>query len=311
VNSRCCPQISRIRQRYGRFARVVLQSRQERRGNQPCQYPVSTYPLEVREEGISIEYPSVCIKETLSGKGGIVDLWYYFHEQIDDAALLAAQEALMTLDEHARYRSYHFEHDRRMFVATRALVRTVLSRYAAVAPSEWRFLPGKYGKPRVAHPDVAPPIYFNLANTLGLVVCALSVAHESIGVDVERIDRKTEILDLADRYFSHSEVRALRALPSSERLRRFVAIWTLKESYIKARGLGLSLPLNLFSFFVDKGDIGVTFDEKLKGDATHWRFALLDYLPDHTIAVAAETGGAPLSLRTAHIVPLLGNGLQG
>ncbi len=79
-----------------------------------------------------------------------------------------------------------------VYVATRALVRTVLSRYATVAPGEWRFAIGEHGKPRVANLDVTPSIYFNLANTAGLVVCAVSVAHELIGVDVERTDRKLE-----------------------------------------------------------------------------------------------------------------------
>jgi 4'-phosphopantetheinyl transferase len=189
-------------------------------------------------------------------------------------------------------------------------VRTVLSRYAPVAPGEWRFVTGKHGKPRVAHLDVMPSIYFNLANTLGLVVCAVSVAHEAIGVDVERIDRKTEILDLADRYFSHFEVCTLRALPPSEQLRRFVAIWTLKESYIKARGLGLTQPLDQFSFLLDQEEIGVAFDKRMADDATRWRFALLDSPPHYMIAVGADTGGAVLSLRTAHIVPLHGKGPQ-
>jgi 4'-phosphopantetheinyl transferase len=258
----------------------------------------------VGKEGISIHNPTVCIEETLSGKRGIVDLWYYFHELIDDAALFASQESLMTHDEIARYRSFYFEPDRRLFVATRALVRTVLSRYASVAPGEWRFTTGQHGKPRIAHPDVTPSIYFSLANTLGLVVCAVSTAHESIGIDVERIDRKTEILELADRYFSQSEVRGLRSLPPVEQQRRFIAIWTLKESYIKARGLGLTQPLDQFSFLLDQEEIRVTFDERMLDDATRWRFALLESPPDFMIAVGADTGGAAMSLRTAHIVPL-------
>jgi 4'-phosphopantetheinyl transferase len=258
------------------------------------------------QEGISIQNSTVCIEETLSARPGIVDLWYYFPETINDADLSAAQEALMTPDEFARYRSFHFEPDRRIFVATRALVRTVLSRYAAVAPGQWRFLAGPHGRPRVAYPKVKPPIYFNLSNTPGLVVCAVSVAHESIGVDVERIDRidhKTEILELADRYFSPSEVRALRALPSFERPRRFFALWTLKESYIKARGLGLAQPLHQFTFLLDQEEIGVAFDEGMADDATRWRFSLLDSPPLHMIAVGADTGGAAMSLRAAHIVP--------
>jgi 4'-phosphopantetheinyl transferase len=259
----------------------------------------------VRKDEISVDQSSVRTAETLSGKCGIVDLWYYFYELSDDLALLAAQEALMTPDEFARCQNFRFERDRRMFVATRALARTVLSRYAAVAPGDWRFAIGEHGKPRIANPKVTPRIYFNLANTPGLVVCAVSIAHELVGVDVERIDRKLEVLGLGERYFSPSEFRALKGLPSTEQPRRFVILWTLKESYIKARGVGLSQPLDQFSLLLDQDEIGVTFDQKLPDDATRWKFALLDAPPHHMIAVGADTGGAPLSLRTAHTVPLM------
>jgi len=256
------------------------------------------------EEEIGLQYPSPCIAETLTGRGGIVDLWYYYHESIDAADLRAGQEALMTSDERARHRSFHFERDRRQFLATRALARVVLSNYAPVPPSEWRFVAGSHGKPRVAHPVISPPLFFNLANTPGLVVCAVSVAHEMIGVDVERLDRRTEMLDLADRFFSPSEARALRALPAAERVRRFFACWTLKESYIKARGLGLALPLDQFSFRFDGEDIGVAFEETLADDPARWRFALLDAPPHYMMALGVDTGGAALSLRARPIVPL-------
>ena len=107
-----------------------------------------------------------------------------------------------------------------------------------------------------------------------------------------------------DRFFSPCEARALRALPDSEQTRRFFAYWTLKESYIKARGLGLSLPLDQFSFLLDNEDIRVAFDEKLADDPARWRFALLSAPPHYMIAVGVDTGGAALSLRTRHIVPL-------
>jgi 4'-phosphopantetheinyl transferase len=258
----------------------------------------------VGKEKISIQNPSVCIKETLSGKRGIVDLWYYFHKSIDDSALLAAHESLMTPEECARYRSFYSEHDRKLFLATRALVRVVLSRYAEVAPGEWRFAAGRYGKPYIAHPTVTPPIYFNLSNTDGLAVCAVSTAHESIGIDVERMDREIEILELADRYFSQPEAQALRALPASERQRHFVSIWTLKESYIKARGLGLSQTLNQFSFLLEHEKISVTFGPGMSEDAARWRFGLLEFPPNYMVAVGADTGTAPMMLCTAEIVPL-------
>jgi 4'-phosphopantetheinyl transferase len=209
----------------------------------------------------------------------------------------------MTPDERERHRTFYFERDRRLFLATRTLVRTVLSNYAAVAPADWRFAAGEHGKPRICSPLLTPPIHFNLANTSGLVVCVVSVAHEPLGVDAERIDGKIETIGLADRYFSPAEVRALQVLPVSEQSQRFFAYWTLKESYIKARGLGLALPLDQFSFSLNDDAISIAFDERLADDAVRWRFALLDARPHHMIAVGVDTGGTALSLRGKHVMP--------
>jgi 4'-phosphopantetheinyl transferase len=246
----------------------------------------------------------VSIEETLASGRGIVDLWYWFYEGMDDADLVAAHEAIMTADEREQYVSFHFERDRLLFLATRALVRTVLSRYAPVAPPDWRFAARGHGRPRVTQPVVTPRVHFNLANTPGLVVCAVSVAHKRLGVDVERIDRKIDAIGLAEHNFSRSEVRALRALPASDQTGRFFALWTLKESYSKARGLGLALPLDQFSFLVNDDQIGAAFDPRLADDPMSWRFALLDVPPKHIIALSVQTGGTPLSLRATAIVPL-------
>ncbi len=234
---------------------------------------------------------------------GIVDLWYYYYESIEDEELLAAHDALMTPDERVRHQRFLFDKDRRLFLATRALVRTVLSNYAAVAPADWRFAAGVYGKPYIDSPEVVPPLHFNWANTRGLVVCAVSVAHDTIGVDVERLNRKNDILKLADRYFCPAEVLAIRAFPAAEQPRSFFAHWTLKESYIKARGHGLAIPLDQFSFRI--GDaISICIDERLGDDAARWRFALLDTATPHMIAVGANTGGTELSMRARQCVPL-------
>jgi 4'-phosphopantetheinyl transferase len=123
------------------------------------------------------DLPAVSVAETLTLRQGIVDLWYSFYERVDEPAVLAAHEALMTPAERERHRTFYFERDRRLFLATRTLVRTVLSNYAAVAPADWRFAAGEQGKPRICSPLLAPPIHFNLANTSGLVVCVVSVAH--------------------------------------------------------------------------------------------------------------------------------------
>jgi 4'-phosphopantetheinyl transferase len=171
----------------------------------------------------------VSVSETRSCDQGIVDLWYYFYEDAD-AELLASHRALLTPDELERHSSLRFERDRLLFLATRALVRTVLSNYAAVSAADWRFTADDRGKPRIVAPVVMPAIHFNLTNTLGLVVCAVSVAHELVGVDAERTDREVEAVALADRFFSPSEASRLEGLAAAERSELFFSYWTLKES---------------------------------------------------------------------------------
>ena len=248
---------------------------------------------------------AVSTPETLSSKEGIVDLWYFFYERIG-AELLAARESYLTPSERDQCGSFRFERDRERFLATRVSVRSILSKYSAVSPADWRFGTDEHGKPLITAPEVTPTIHFNLANAPGLVVCAVSVAHGLVGVDVERIDRKVEAVDLADRYFSKSETSILRALPACDQLARFFTYWTLKESYVKARGLGLDSTLDRTSFLVED-EISVVFDSRLGDDPKLWRFAAIDVPPHHTIAISVKTGGAALSLRTANFVPLGGN----
>jgi 4'-phosphopantetheinyl transferase len=240
-------------------------------------------------------------------RSGRVDLWCFYYQRISDPGLFRTYEGLMTADERARHGRLHFEHDRLMFLATRALVRTVLSAYADVAPDEWRFSQGSRGKPFVAWPTGLPPLHFNLTNTRGLVACAVSRDYPQVGVDAEWLERSGETVGVADSYFSPTEIRALRALPRALQRDRFFHLWTLKESYIKARGLGLALPLEQFSFLLDDdGPIRMAFDRGLADDPWRWRFALLSASPCHMVAVGVDTGGAPLTLSASSYVPLLG-----
>jgi len=237
--------------------------------------------------------------ETL--RPGQVDLWLCFYDASPPAALLA-YEGLLTDDERARHRRFHFERDRRMFLATRALVRTALSAYADIAPASFRFELGTHGKPRIASPTPDPPLSFNLSNTPGLVICGVSL-HEALGVDVEDVERAGETLSSAADFFSAAEARALHALPAAEQRERFFALWTLKESYIKARGFGLALPLDQFSFSLSGAEIAMTLDPRLEDDAARWQFAILHPSKQHRVAVAIDTVGAPLSLRVRTFVP--------
>ncbi|WP_437902444.1 4'-phosphopantetheinyl transferase superfamily protein [Sorangium sp. So ce327] len=240
---------------------------------------------------------------------GAAHLWYVFCDSARDEALLEAYHRLMTPDEAAQQARFLFAENRHEYLLTRALVRTVLSKYANVAPEAWSFVRNEFGRPQIAGPPGVPPIRFNLSNTRGLIACLVALDRD-VGVDVEDTERASSAVDIADRFFSPGEVTALRALPPERQRARFFEYWTLKESYIKARGMGLAIPLDQFSFHLDDGPaIGISFDPRLGDDRSAWQFALYQPSARHTMAAAIRSGGGPpLSIELRETVPLRDGG---
>jgi 4'-phosphopantetheinyl transferase len=224
----------------------------------------------------------------------------------DDPSALArldAYRALLTEDEHARMARFVFDKDRRAFLLTRALVRTTLSRYAVVAPADWRFTANAHGRPEILNRGAGvPDLRFNLSHTHGLIACAVTVERE-VGIDVEHVQR---ILthDIASRFFAPSEVQDLHALPAADQARVFFDYWTLKESYIKARGFGLALPLGDFAFSLrPPAPPTIRFEPSLPDDPETWQFVQDWPTPEHRLALAIRRTGADLPVRMRTVVP--------
>lgn len=235
-----------------------------------------------------------------------VHIWLTDPGCVTDSATLEAYDALMTSEEREKQRRFRIARDRHDYLVTRALVRTTLSRYGAVPPAAWRLEHNRHGRPHLPPGQCERDLRFNVSHTRGLIACAVTLGRE-IGVDVECMSRPGETVEVADRYFSASEIGSLRALPADRRRERFFEYWTLKESYIKARGMGLALPLAQFSFLLDgRPGIGVVFDKRLEDDARHWQFELMRPTPDHMLALGVQRGpGADLDIQVMRTVPLL------
>jgi 4'-phosphopantetheinyl transferase len=232
-------------------------------------------------------------------------LWYVFHDRIDDADLITRYRALLNAEERERHGRLIFERLRHEYLVTRALCRTTLSRYADVDPKRWRFTCNKYGRPEIAGPRGIPPLRFNLSNSRGLIACLVTLEVDA-GVDVEDMNRSGETVKIADRYFSPYEVAALRALPPHRQRQRFFEYWTLKESYIKARGMGLSIPLDQFSFHLERDQpIAISFDPDLKDDPHAWQFDRYRPTQRHMMAVAIRRGMGPdVKIDVRETIPL-------
>jgi len=218
-----------------------------------------------------------------------IHLWAAYPDDLKDEATALTCARLLNQDERTRLKRFKFERHRLEHLATRALQRSALSAYAEIAPEAWRFEEGKHGKPSTAQ---APGLKFNLSNSLGLVVCAVTHGPE-IGVDVEPFARAGTIEEVAERFFSARELEQLEPLHGEERRERGLTLWTLKEAYMKARGLGMALPTRLFSFvFEDGGGVRLELDAEANDAPDRWQFCMLDHAK-HRIALMVESDSAP------------------
>jgi 4'-phosphopantetheinyl transferase len=168
-------------------------------------------------------------------------------------------------------------------------VRTTLSRYAPVAPDRWAFAQNAFGRPEIANDDAAARrVSFNLSHTKGLIVLGVT-CDNALGVDVENVHVRQAACEVADRFFSSVEVGSLRALPPELQHQRFFEYWTLKESYIKARGMGLSIPLDQFDFnFQGDKQVSLSVSPGLNDRAARWRFWQFQPSAQHLAALCVE-----------------------
>lgn len=219
-------------------------------------------------------------------------MWLAWADRFADPALEPRLAAIMTAEERAKQQRFIRPADRLLQLVARTLVRVLLSSYAGVPPADWRFGAGRYGKPFLAGPAADLQIAFNLSHTKGLVAAAFT-AGADVGVDVERLARRTATMDVARRFFARTEVAALERAPDAAREETFFAFWTLKEAYLKARGLGLSVPLGAFAFDLATDPPRVSFEAPIDDRPDRWQFARRAPAPLHRLAVAVERRPGP------------------
>lgn len=211
-------------------------------------------------------------------------------EALKAPARREAAVAVLDDDDRAHVARLRFERDRQVALASRALQRRALSRCVEgrVAPAAWRFEPGgdggAGGKPRIA--GDAMGLTFNVSNTRGLVACAVARGR-AVGVDVEPVPAEVPA-DVVESHFAAVERAGLRALPAERQARRFAALWTMKEAYLKARGIGLG-GLELDRFWFAEG-VGLVLGEGVDDDAARWQVSCWAPTAEHVAALCVARG---------------------
>jgi 4'-phosphopantetheinyl transferase len=220
-----------------------------------------------------------------------VDIW---RARLDlPTEVLDQMKATLSSDESQRAERLHFPTDKDRFIAAHGCLREILARYLHCESDQLVFSKNHYGKPALRNHKAE----FNLSHSGDLALIAVT-QERKVGVDVERIRQGISSQVIARQYFSKSEVAELGTLTSEQREVAFFTCWTRKEAFIKARGMGLSLPLDSF-------DVSLSPNEPARlratrpdpQEATRWTLFSLEVDPGYASAIAVE-GGQDLEFRS-------------
>jgi 4'-phosphopantetheinyl transferase len=197
----------------------------------------------------------------------------------------SAPAASLSPDERARAARYRLPRDRARFEKRRRWLRQVLGACLGRPPAEVGFTYGAHGQPAVAG---CAGFHFSLSHAGGRVLCAVA-ADRRIGADLAHVRPGAADDAVARALFAPGEIAGLRALPAGARAAAFHRCWTRKEAFVKARGEGLSVPLDAFEVSLSAEPITTLVRSTLDSrETTRWTFVLLEPFPACVGSIAVE-----------------------
>jgi len=210
------------------------------------------------------------------------------------------RESLMVFlsaDEVARARRFHFEIHQKRFIASRGILRQILSHYLRKNPKQIRFEYSYYGKPRLVLESGENAFSFNLSHSGGIALYAISLGR-SIGIDIERVNNDVDIKQVSERFYSPGEISSLERTGDNKRNGIFFQYWTRKEAFLKAIGKGVSFPMEQVDVSLQKGMDWSRIVTRTDNLGDHLWLGM-DLIPGHNCAAAVvvEEGACDLVCR--------------
>jgi 4'-phosphopantetheinyl transferase len=203
-------------------------------------------------------------------------------------AAVRASAALLSEDERRRAERLAFDRDRNRFIEARASLRRLLGARLHVRPESVEFAYGPHGKPELARPLSIPPLHFNHSRYQDLALFALSSEHV-VGIDLEGVRPIRDADDIVSAFFSPREQSHYFSLHASDRVEAFFNCWTRKEAVLKARGDGMSVPLDFFDVTLAPHEPAMLLRlDGDEGDASDWSLASWSPAPGCVAAIATR-----------------------
>jgi 4'-phosphopantetheinyl transferase len=214
------------------------------------------------------------------------------------ANVIAKLAPLLSEDEYQRAMRYYRPVDRDRFIVGRGILRKIISAYLALPPGQLQFTYNEYGKPAVSDDQNDRDLNFNLSHSAELILYAVTIGRV-VGIDIEYIREDFATLEIAEHFFSKDEVAALKSLPTDQRTIGFFNCWSRKEAFIKAKGMGVSYPLDRFtvSLAPDEPPALLKVDDDNR-EVARWKMCELK--PGAGYAAALIAAEPPITLKQRH-----------
>jgi 4'-phosphopantetheinyl transferase len=171
------------------------------------------------------------------------------------------------------------------------MVRSVLSGYTGEPPDRLTFVKGAFGKPSLAANGCGEKIEFNVSHSENLMVVAVS-SIGCVGIDVEYLGGNAAWERVVPSAFTEREIAAVSSLPLPEQSAGYYQCWVLKEAYVKATGLGLTLPLRDVEVYMYCTEGRLRFSLAAAGA---WWSQEVDVADDYVCALVVD--GSPRRVR--------------
>lgn len=195
---------------------------------------------------------------------------------------------LLSVDEQARAKRFYFEKDRTRYASGRGILRSILGHYLNVEPQHIQLCYGEYGKPSLEKRYAETALNFNISHSNDLALYAIARG-KSVGIDLEHIREIADMDQVVKKFFAEKEQATFYNLHPNERREAFFKVWTRKEAYLKAIGVGLSEPLHYVEVSVSPQDQpGLLSVVGTSQDASHWSLQDMASPPGYVATLAVE-----------------------
>lgn len=190
----------------------------------------------------------------------------------------------ISLDKKSRIEKFIYKKDKIRALIGEILLKVIINQEIGLKVEDIAFDKNSYGKPHLVNCD---KFHFNISHSGEFVVCA--VDDKPIGIDVEE-ERDIKFEEIADSFFTEKELHYIMKEDSEPSLSKFYRIWTLKESYIKCCGKGLSIPLKSFSIDINNDEPIKVISEQESSECV---FKSYDIEPGYKMSVCSFNRSIP------------------